>query len=67
MNKFDHTDVEFWKWGVIYYNPNDDSLIVPKLSGLGWTVNFAHRFVYLFLLIVIAAVYLIKYCIKNYF
>jgi uncharacterized membrane protein len=60
MKEFDRTDVDFWKWGIIYYNPQDDSLMVPKLSGLGWTVNFAHRFVYLFLLAIIAVAYLAK-------
>jgi uncharacterized membrane protein len=61
MNDFDRTNVDFWKWGVIYSNPHDDSLIVPKLSGLGWTVNFAHRFAYLFLLALIAGIYLLAH------
>jgi uncharacterized membrane protein len=60
MNNFDRTDVDFWKWGIIYYNPNDDSIMVPKLSGLGWTVNFGHRFAYLFLLAIVVVIYLAK-------
>lgn len=28
--------------GVLYRNPNDPRLWVPKLSGLGYTINFAH-------------------------
>jgi uncharacterized membrane protein len=29
--------------GLLYRNPNDSRLWVPKLVGVGWTLNFAHR------------------------
>jgi uncharacterized membrane protein len=29
--------------GLIYKNPRDSRLWVPKLAGIGWTINFAHR------------------------
>jgi uncharacterized membrane protein len=29
--------------GVFYSNPRDRRLWVPKLAGVGWTINFAHR------------------------
>jgi uncharacterized membrane protein len=29
--------------GVVYSNARDARLWVPRLSGLGWTINFAHR------------------------
>jgi uncharacterized membrane protein len=29
-------------YGVIYRNPNDARLWVPKLAGVGYTLNFAH-------------------------
>lgn len=32
---------EYWKWGVIYYNPNDKRIFLPKRTGLGITFNFA--------------------------
>ncbi|WP_219905001.1 DUF5808 domain-containing protein [Arcticibacter pallidicorallinus] len=32
-----------WKWGLIYYNPDDPSLYIEKRFGLGQTFNFAHR------------------------
>lgn len=32
-------DDQHWKWGVIYYNPNDPSVFVEKRVGIGWTVN----------------------------
>jgi len=31
-----------WKWGLIYVNPEDTRLWVPKRYGGGWTFNFAH-------------------------
>lgn len=37
----DHTPDECWKWGQIYYNPADPSLMVEKRFGLGYTLNFA--------------------------
>lgn len=30
--------------GVFYRNPRDSRLWVPKVAGIGWTINFAHRF-----------------------
>jgi uncharacterized membrane protein len=35
-------DERYWLGGVIYYNRDDADLFIPKRSGLGWTVNFAH-------------------------
>jgi uncharacterized membrane protein len=29
--------------GFAYHNPDDPRLWVPKLIGIGWTLNFAHR------------------------
>ncbi len=37
MNNVD--DDYFWKLGMIYYNPHDPSIFVPKRMGIGWTVN----------------------------
>lgn len=34
-------DLEGWN-GLIYRNPNDPRLWVPKISGVGYTLNFAH-------------------------
>jgi uncharacterized membrane protein len=33
----------------LYRNPEDPRLIVPKLVGIGWTLNFAHRAAWLLL------------------
>jgi len=37
-------DKRFYKFGVFYYNPNDERAIVPKrVRSLGFTVNFARK------------------------
>ncbi|GAA1051246.1 DUF1648 domain-containing protein [Arthrobacter russicus] len=33
-------DERFWAAGFVYHNPDDRSVIVPKRSGLGYTVNW---------------------------
>jgi uncharacterized membrane protein len=37
----DVTDPTRWKAGILYYNPADAALLVPKRSGLGYTFNMA--------------------------
>jgi uncharacterized membrane protein len=33
---------DYWKWGIIYFNPDDPRIIVPKrIPWMGWTMNFA--------------------------
>jgi uncharacterized membrane protein len=54
-------DDRFWKAGVLYYNREDRSLIVPKRFGVGYTFNFAHPVSWVVLalpLIVFAIVFL---------
>ncbi|MCL2655189.1 MAG: DUF5808 domain-containing protein [Coriobacteriia bacterium] len=34
-------DDRYWKLGVLYFNPDDPALFVPKRFGVGWTNNFA--------------------------
>lgn len=35
-------EADSWKLGIIYYNPRDSRLFLPKRSGLGITLNFAN-------------------------
>src|ERR1035437_1955931 len=35
-------EAECWKWGMFYYNPFDKRIFLPKRTGLGFTLNFAH-------------------------
>lgn len=64
MDDFVRENPRLWKWGFIYYNRNDESLIVSKRIGLGWTFNFAHRSVYLFLFALIFIIFLAAYYLK---
>lgn len=41
-------EAEGWKSGLYYYNPDDPALMVEKLTGMGYTVNFGNRRVYLY-------------------
>jgi uncharacterized membrane protein len=58
MSNFDRNDSKYWKWGMIYVNADDPAIWLPKRTGLGWTLNFAHKvaFVYLVLLLVLPTV-----------
>lgn len=47
-----------WLAGLIYYNPDDPDLIVPKRLGYGWTINFGHPRGKLFLIVLIALIVL---------
>lgn len=50
---------ESWVLGVFYYNPDDKRLMLPKRTGLGFTLNFARPMaviLFLFILLVVIAV-----------
>ncbi len=60
-----HHNPDNWKWGFIYFNPEDPRLFVPKRNpALGFTFNFAHRYLGLFLLSVMGVVLLFKFILK---
>lgn len=35
-------DDRLWKGGMLYFNPQDPAILVPKRFGIGWTLNFGH-------------------------
>ena len=42
-----------YKFGIFYYNPKDSRSVVPKLHPMmGWTLNFARPWAYIFLFLV---------------
>jgi uncharacterized membrane protein len=45
-----------WHGVIFYHNPGDPRYFLPKRTGLGWTINFAHRGAIVMLLLIIAAV-----------
>ncbi|MFO7843098.1 MAG: DUF5808 domain-containing protein [Bacteroidales bacterium] len=43
-----------YKFSVVYYNPKDKRIIVPKLDKWrGWTLNFGNIYTYLVLILLI--------------
>ena len=55
-------DPQFYKWGIFYYNPNDERVLVPKrVEAMGWTFNFARREVYHFLFLVGIVIWLSQF------
>jgi uncharacterized membrane protein len=48
----------YWKAGLFYYNPGDPALFVAKRMGIGYTVNFAHKVVWLLLAGILIAAFL---------
>ncbi len=43
-------DERYWSGGILYNNPDDPAMFVPKRYGLGWTLNFGHPRSKLFLI-----------------
>jgi uncharacterized membrane protein len=56
MNEFDRDNADLWRMGIFYYNPKDSALMVPKRSGLGWTINFGHKAAFVILFLILAAI-----------
>ena len=58
----DRTPDKNWKLGLFYINRNDPALFVEKRFGIGYTLNFGHPGVLVFLAVLLAvwlAVFLI--------
>ncbi len=46
---------ENYKWGFIYFDRSDNSVIVPKRNKwMGWTFNFASPYTYIIIIAFIA-------------
>ena len=55
-------DPENYMWGIFYFNPHDDRVILPKRNRwMGWTVNFARPQSW----IVLALIILISIVVSN--
>jgi uncharacterized membrane protein len=50
----DRTPDKYWKLGLIYINTNDPALFVEKRFGIGYTLNFGHPGVLVFLAVLVA-------------
>lgn len=57
------TQTRGWKWGgLIYYAPDDPSILVPKRTGIGQTLNFARpqSWVFFGVLVVLVVITLLR-------
>jgi uncharacterized membrane protein len=62
MDQFNSEDQDAYKFGFIYWKKSDKRVVVPKrLPGLGWTLNFANPLSYVFLVILVLIIFLIKW------
>ncbi|WP_372751991.1 DUF5808 domain-containing protein [Labilibaculum sp.] len=52
-NKVNKQKTDNWI-GVLYFNRKDSRVIVPKrISGMGWTLNFANPYTYIMVIVII--------------
>jgi len=51
-----------YKWGLFYFNPDDQRVIVPKRNQwMGWTLNFARFYSWFIIIMIIAVAVLVGY------
>ena len=60
----DRTPDACWKWGMFYINPNDPALFVEKRFGIGYTVNLGNRWSWIFLVITLLPLILVKFYLR---
>jgi uncharacterized membrane protein len=54
--KGDRTPDACWKWGLVYVNPADPSIMVEKRFGIGYTVNLGNRRIWFALALLVVLV-----------
>jgi len=59
VDVIDPDDDQYWKFGLIYINKNDPSILVEKRFGIGWTINMGHKVNWIFLVLLIGSIVLI--------
>jgi hypothetical protein len=55
----DRTPDRCWKWGLIYYNPDDPAVIVEKRFGIGYTFNFGRAWSWVLVATLLAGLFLL--------
>ncbi|MDB5139023.1 MAG: hypothetical protein JWR12_939 [Mucilaginibacter sp.] len=56
MERSELYDRKHYKFGMFYHHKNNEKLWVPKGDGLGWTLNFANKWSYFVLALLIGSV-----------
>ena len=52
-------------FGIIYWDPQDKRIFVPKRFGFGWTINFANPFGVIILIAIITVITLLTKLILS--
>ncbi|MGH9683127.1 MAG: DUF5808 domain-containing protein [Candidatus Acidiferrales bacterium] len=47
-----------WKAGILYWNPEDPAILVPKRFGIGYTINFANKWSWLVMVVLVVIILL---------
>lgn len=61
-------DDSYWKFGVLYYNPEDPAIFIEKRFGIGWTINWGRKsswFILLGFLVLIGGFILLSFMITS--
>jgi uncharacterized membrane protein len=62
----DRTPDKYWKLGLFYVNRNDPALFVEKRFGLGFTLNFGHPGVWIFLAVLVAVWVAVRFLVPSH-
>ena len=57
-------DDRLWKGGMLYFNPNDPAILVPKRFGIGWTLNFGHWLAWLVIPAIVAVTVALRLLVR---
>lgn len=61
----DRTPDKYWKLGLFYINRNDPALFVEKRFGIGYTINFGHPGVWVFLAVLVAVFVAVNFIVPS--
>ena len=61
----DRTPDECWRWGQLYFNPDDAAIWVEKRAGVGYTLNFAQPIAWLLLLAMLLGPPAVVFFMRN--
>ena len=62
----DRTPDKYWKLGLFYVNRNDPALFVEKRFGIGYTINFGHVGVWVFLALLVAVFVAVNFIVPSH-
>jgi uncharacterized membrane protein len=55
----------YWKAGMFYYNPDDPAILVSKRVGIGYTLNFASKWTWVIMVLLLALPFLPVFLVHS--